>query len=133
MKCVCVWVDIVSIKKKYILMLLLSIFLLIPSVANANSTYTPKTLNKEETLIDVTVPLSLPVSVDSVGGVTVSNSVIIVNNTSGAIGVKGIRIEGSNGWSLTSFDKDYSSSKVGLKEFGFKLNGVEVEKTQILY
>lgn len=87
---------------------------------------TPVTLNQEATILDVVVPLSLPVSVDRDGVVTVANNVEVVNNSNGPIKISDVSIQSKDGWTLSDFDKDYSAERVGLKEYSFKIEGQEI-------
>lgn len=92
----------------------------------------PMELNQEATLLDVTIPLSLPVHVDSLGNVVIANNLEIRNKSYGAIEVQGIEVSGKNSWTLSDFDKDFSSERVGLKEFGFKINNEKVARNGYL-
>lgn len=87
---------------------------------------TPVTLTQEATILDVVVPLSFPVSVDSEGVVTVADNVEVVNNSNGPIKISDVSIQSKDGWTLSDFDKDYSTERVGSKECSFKIEGQEI-------
>ena len=84
-------------------------------------------LNQEQTGFNVTVPTSLPITVDSAGVVTTSTDVKIHNNSYGPVTISDIQVDVANGWSIVDFNKDMSKSLVGLKEFGFIIQGDEVQ------
>lgn len=109
-----------------------SLLVIVPTIVSADTYETSILLNQESAIIDVEMPISLPISVDAKGVVSVSDSVSITNNSCGSIEIKGVTITPSNGWSLSSFDKDYSSERLGLKEFGFKVEGVEAYDSGVI-
>ncbi len=84
---------------------------------------TPAVLTAQGLVYDITVPTSLPIYVDNEGTVTVSDSYEIVNESVGAVKVSNVEVEAENGWSLVSYDKDFTQEKVDLQEVGFVLNG----------
>lgn len=86
----------------------------------------PAKLSQDTTLMDVVVPISMPISVDNVGDVVTATNLKIQNNSYGPIKIESMTIGGKNGWSISNFDKDYSNERVGLKELGLKVNGVKV-------
>lgn len=94
---------------------------------SANTLTTPTTVNMEASVIDAVVPTSLPIDVDDKGAVTVASSVSVVNNSNGPIKISNIQVTPKDGWSLVNFDKDYSSNRLGVKEFGFKINDIATE------
>ena len=87
----------------------------------------PVELTQNATTFSVTVPTSLPVNVDGTGTVTVSTNNKIVNNSFGPIEVKSVEVQPQNDWEIVDFDTNFKSLKVGSKQFGFKINDVEVE------
>jgi hypothetical protein len=80
-------------------------------------------LNTESAAFSVTLPMGLPIHVDSDGAVTVSDEAKLVNNSYGAVKVTGVEVLGANGWTVIDYDTETKSLKVGAKEFGFMLNG----------
>ena len=74
-------------------------------------------------IFKVSVPTSLPVAVDSDNNVTVASSAEIINHGNIDVEVESAVIETADGWSLTSFDKDFTKVPVNTKQYGFRLNG----------
>lgn len=74
-------------------------------------------------IFKVSVPTSLPVVVDSDNNVTVASSAEIINHGNVDVEIDSAVIEPADGWSLTSFDKDFTKFPVNTKEYGFRLNG----------
>lgn len=78
-------------------------------------------------VFSLSVPLNLPINVDSYGNVEVSTECELVNNSGGAVVVSNVEVTAENGWEIVDFDTDFSSKKVGLQEFGMILNDDEVD------
>ena len=76
-------------------------------------------------IFKVSVPTSLPVAVDSDNNVTVASSAEIVNQGNVDVEIESAVIEPSDGWSLTSFDTDFTKVPVDTKQYGFKLNDTD--------
>lgn len=83
-------------------------------------------ISQASSTFNVTVPMSLPINVGSNGSVTSANSVKIINSSSGPVKVTSVSMTPTNGWTIVNINKDMSGSKVGLSEFGFKINNEEV-------
>lgn len=83
-------------------------------------------INQEFTTFSVSLPTSLPISVDSNGAVATATSAEIVNNSFGPVEVKDIQVNPQNGWSIQSWDTDFSKKKVGLSEFSLQINDTSV-------
>ena len=86
----------------------------------------PVVLNAEASTFNVTVPMALPISVDEDGVVDVSDEVVIVNNSYGAVKVADLEITGANGWATvahTGFDP--ARVPVGSKMFSMVINDNE--------
>lgn len=86
----------------------------------------PMELTQEPTAFSVTVPTVLPVDISANGEVTVATDNKIINNSFGPIEVKGIEIVSLNDWVLQDFETDFKTKKVGIKEYGFQMNGENV-------
>lgn len=99
---------------------------------SANTLTTPTIVNMEATILDVEVPLSMPINVDREGIVTTANNVTISNNSYGPIELSSISITPKNSWTLSDFDKDYSDSVLGLKEFGMEIDNESVDSSGLL-
>lgn len=100
-----------------------SLMVTVPTIVSADTYETTTILNQESAIIDVAVPLSFPVSVDAKGDVSVADNVSITNNSYGPITIESAKITPKGGWVLSDLDKDYSEMVVGLKEFGFAIDG----------
>lgn len=81
----------------------------------------------EGLVFNLTVPTSLPIDVNSSGGVSVATNYKITNNSGGAVVVESVSVTEENGWDLVYYGKDFSKEKVNLKEVGLVLNGDEVQ------
>jgi hypothetical protein len=119
---------------KKLISVLLSLTLLISSnlptfaVSISGGTgQSPVNLTMEETNFDITVPVSLPISVSADGIVTVANDAKIINNSYGPIVVDNLKLTASSGWQLANYNDDYKSKKVNSKDLGFKINNEEVQ------
>lgn len=86
----------------------------------------PVELTQQATQFSVTVPTVLPIDVDSKGEVTVATDNKIINNSYGMVEVKGVEVQSQNGWVLQDFETDFGTKQVGVKEYGFQLNGENV-------
>lgn len=108
--------------------------LIIPANAiEINSSTVPVTLDAETARFSVTVPTSLPVWVDADGGVIVADNAKIVNNSLGPVKVKGVSIQGLNGWSLLDYSQDTKSLPVDSKQAGFILNGDQTTSSSLVF
>lgn len=83
----------------------------------------PVPLTAEAATFSVTVPVSLPISVDAAGVVTVSNETKIVNNSYGAVKVTDMTIAAQNSWATVDFDTaNMAAEKVGSKKLAMVIN-----------
>ncbi|NLT15955.1 MAG: hypothetical protein GXY05_16650 [Clostridiales bacterium] len=83
----------------------------------------PVKLTQAATRMDVTVPMSLPVTMDAAGNITVSNNVGIYNDSFGPVEIVSTTLTGANGWSLVTYGTDFAKLHVGAKQFAFSING----------
>lgn len=119
--------------KKYLVLLMVMLLTLSTGVVFASEleVTSPGTGNSileltvEATRFSVTVPMQLPIDVDSNGVVTVASATKIVNNSYGAVKVTGVDLTPVPGWTIVDFTTDMTKEKVGAKKLGFKLNGGE--------
>lgn len=113
-----------------IMMYIFSISVYATDVTSPGSSASSKaTMSQSTTIFNVTVPTSLPVTVDGDCNVIVSNTAKIVNNSFGPIKISSITLTPINDWSLVDFSSNFKSAKVGLKQFGFRLNDTDVPDT----
>lgn len=85
----------------------------------------PVELTSESPIFSVTVPTVLPVTVRGNGEVIVASDVSITNNSFAPVEIRKVTIQAKSPWSLVDFTKSFTSAKVGLQEFGFKVQGAE--------
>lgn len=83
-------------------------------------------LDHAATSFDVMLPTSLPVTVDADGNVFTSGTCWISNYSYGPIAVKDVLVNRTNGWAIVPYNTDFHAQKVGLKQFGMRINGSEV-------
>jgi len=96
-------------------------------ITDSGSASVPVVLTAEAATFSVTVPASLPISVDNNGVVTTAENAKIVNNSHGAVIVTGMSIKGQEGWTTVDYDNvNMQSERVGTKKVAFEING---EKT----
>lgn len=114
-----------SFKKKFS-MTASMLSILLPTLTYAAESVTPVDLSQEASILDVTVPVGFPISVNNKGLVTVANNLEILNNSYGPIRINSAKVIPKDGWTISDFEKDYSTSVVGAKEFGFKLDNAEL-------
>lgn len=94
--------------------------------AGSGATSTAK-LTATAATFSVTVPTTLPLSIDQDGAVTESTELKIVNNGDGQVKVTAVEITELNSWTLVDFsDTDFTKLQVNLKQFGLTINGDEV-------
>lgn len=84
-------------------------------------------LNQSPTIMTVTVPMALPVSMDAAGNITVANNTSIINSSFGPIRVSSVTVTGANDWAIISWDSDYSKEKVDAKHFSITINNNAVD------
>lgn len=87
----------------------------------------PLVVSTEIPTFSVTVPTSLPVTVQSNGTVVVSNACKIVNNGPGVVEITNIQVNNSNGWNLVDFNTNFDSLENGIRYFGISLFGNNVQ------
>ncbi len=84
----------------------------------------------EGTHFSVTVPMSLPIGVNSEGEVILSDSLYVRNNSDASIEISEIIIKPANDWTLVSLDENFFNKQVDLKEFGLGVFGADMATTQ---
>ncbi len=107
----------------FILVILINPFYSIFGMNVSGSTGSvPTVVNQEATMFNVTVPTSLPISVDSKGIVTKASNVKIINNSFGPVVISDIRLDSNIEWYIDDYNKKFISEKVGEKKFGISIN-----------
>lgn len=93
---------------------------------------TPSVFAAEETggeeVFSVTLPTSLPISMDSNHNIYTSTSYIINNSTS-PVEVTAVEVNEQNGWRLCRYSTDFRTRPVDVKEFGLSIQGSNVSTT----
>lgn len=74
----------------------------------------PVELTAEAATFKVTVPTTLPISVDGDGVASYASDCKIVNGSYGQVNVKDIAVEAQNGWALKAFDEAAEDGKSGM-------------------
>ena len=73
------------------------------------------------TWFSVTVPATLSLTMDKDGNVYAPTNSVITNNSSAAIKVTNITVEGKNGWSVVPYSTNMANEKVDSHKIGLKL------------
>ena len=76
-------------------------------------------------VFSVTLPTSLPVTMDADGNISVSDSAAITNNGDGAVIVSGITVTPLNSWALCADSAEVSDAEIGSKCFAMRFNGAD--------
>lgn len=84
-------------------------------------------LTVEGLVFNLSVPTSLPISVDNAGGVTVATDSVITNNSGGMVYVSNVKLTPENDWEIVEYNTDFTKEKVNLSQFGITLNSDEVD------
>lgn len=72
-------------------------------------------LNAAAPNFSITVPLSLPVTMDAAGNITVSNDKAIVNNSAMAVKVASVSVSGQNGWTQRTGSEFTAANQYDIK------------------
>ncbi len=117
--------------KKKLLSALLALTLILTSTTPAYASditdtgvgTVPVDLTVETPIFSITVPTSLPITLDEYGEVSVATNATIINGSAGPVKITNIQTKGINGWSITNFaGLDINTAKVGTKSVGLSLN-----------
>lgn len=77
------------------------------------------------TRFSVTVPTSMAMAVSEQGKVTAATNAVILNHSTGAVKLTGLKITAENGWQLIPFARDLAGTKVDSKQIGFRIAGCD--------
>lgn len=77
-------------------------------------------------VMDVTVPTQLPISVDNNGESITEVTAKIINYSDAQVEVTSAEVVASDGWIVESWSTDWSKAALGVKEFAFRINDKEV-------
>lgn len=75
------------------------------------------------TRFSVTVPTSLSLGMSQTGQIYAATTAQIVNNSTGAVTVTGVKFTTANGWTLVPYTTNMADAKVNSKRIGFTVNG----------
>lgn len=75
------------------------------------------------TRFSVTVPTSLSLGMSQAGQIYAATTAQIVNNSTGAVTVTGVKFTTANGWTLVPYTTNMANAKVNSKCIGFTING----------
>ena len=90
-----------------------------PSTGSAS---VPVNVTREAATFSVTVPTSLPITVDADGNVTTATDAAIINNSGAPVAVKSVEVIGQNKWEIAPYDKvTIRSLPVNTMSFGLRI------------
>lgn len=78
----------------------------------------PVTVAREAATFSVTVPTTLPISVDADGNVTTATDATIINNSGAPVAVTKVKLASQNDWTLAAYSRDILNLPVDTKQFG---------------
>lgn len=90
-----------------------------PSTGSAS---VPINVTREAATFSVTVPTSLPITVDADGNVTTATDAAIINNSGAPVAVESVEVIGQNKWEIAPYDKvAVRSLPVNTMSFGLRI------------
>lgn len=82
----------------------------------------PVTVAREAATFSVTVPTTLPISVDANGNVTTATDAAIINNSGAPVAVTKVELTSQSNWTLAAYSRDILNLPVDTKQFGLQMN-----------
>lgn len=82
----------------------------------------PVTVAREAATFSVTVPTTLPISVDADGNVTTVTDAAINNNSGAPVAVTKVELASLSDWTLAAYSRDILNLPVDTKQFGLQMN-----------
>lgn len=82
----------------------------------------PVTVTREAATFSVTVPTTLPISVDADGNVTTATDATIINNSGAPVAVTKAELTSQSNWTLAAYSRDILNLPVDTKQFGLQMN-----------
>ena len=82
----------------------------------------PVTVAREAATFSVTVPTTLPISVDADGNVTTATDAAINNNGGAPVAVTKVELTSQNNWTLAAYSRDILNLPVDTRQFGLQMN-----------
>lgn len=81
------------------------------------------------TRFSVTVPASLTLTLSKWGEMYAAENAQIINNSTDAVKVTGIKLTANNGWTLVPYSTNMATAKVDSKLIGFRINAAQSART----
>ena len=94
---------------------------------DSGSGQVPAKVTAEAANFSVTVPTTLPITVQADGNVITADDVKILNNSASPVEITNMRVEAQNDWKLIDFETEPSNLKVNEKKIGLQLKGNNVQ------
>lgn len=82
----------------------------------------PVTVAREAATFSVTVPTTLPISVDADGNVTTATDAAIINSSGAPVAVTKIELASLSDWTLAAYSRDILNLPVDTRQFGLQMN-----------
>lgn len=82
----------------------------------------PVNVTREAATFSVTVPTTLPISVDANGNVTTATDAAINNNSGAPVAVTKVELASLSDWTLAAYSRDILNFPVDTKQFGLQMN-----------
>ena len=82
----------------------------------------PVTVAREAATFSVTVPTTLPISVDANGNVTTATDATIINNSGAPVAVTKVELNSQSNWALAAYSRDILNLPVDTRQFGLQMN-----------
>ena len=82
----------------------------------------PVTVAREVATFSVTVPTTLPISIDADGNVTTATDAAIINSSGAPVAVTKVELVSLSDWTLAAYSRDILNLPVDAKQFGLQMN-----------
>lgn len=82
----------------------------------------PVTVAREAATFSVTVPTTLPISIDADGNVTTATDAAIINSSGAPVAVTKVELASQSDWTLAAYSRDILNLPVDAKQFGLQMN-----------
>ena len=82
----------------------------------------PVTVAREAATFSVTVPTTLPISIDADGNVTTATDAAIINSSGAPVAVTKVELACLSDWTLAAYSRDILNLPVDAKQFGLQMN-----------
>lgn len=82
----------------------------------------PVTVAREAATFSVTVPTTLPISVDANGNVTTATDAAINNNSGAPVAVTKVELASLSDWAFAAYSRDILNLPVDTRQFGLQMN-----------